>query len=427
MNFYSIDGITIASILDSRRANKDGNFPVKNRITHKRVRKYYSTGKNLSELEWKKLTLPGEEWKKFQESEEWKRLGKPKIRNLSDEEIAIINSFDKIKNAVISLVDRSEFSFALLNRNLGKSLSDSVNTAFKAKISHLEAEGSPGTQLFYQAALNSLQKFAGDNIAFSSVTVKWLDDYEKTMLKGGSSQTTISMYLRALRAICNEAKMDHIIKEEQYPFGKGKKEIRTGSGRKLALSLPQIKSIVFYTDGKETTEKYRDLWFFSYLCNGINFSDLVNLKYSDIRNGEISFVREKTKRTSKVQKVIQAIMTPEMQKIISRWGTKKTSENQFIFPYLKGTETPMEAKIKSLMLINKTNKALKAIGTSVGIDKLTTYVARHSYATVLKRSGANIAFISESLGHSDQKTTEHYLASFEQVERLKNAAFLTQF
>jgi site-specific recombinase XerD len=70
---------------------------------------------------------------------------------------------------------------------------------------------------------------------------------------------------------------------------------------------------------------------------------------------------------------------------------------------------------------------MKYIGEQTGTGKISTYTARHSYATVLKRAGSNIAFISESLGHSDLKTTQDYLASFEQSERAKNAAFLTSF
>lgn len=55
----------------------------------------------------------------------------------------------------------------------------------------------------------------------------------------------------------------------------------------------------------------------------------------------------------------------------------------------------------------------KKLGKEFGIDNLTTYVARHTFATVLKRSGVNIAIISESLGHSDLSTTQIYLDSFE--------------
>jgi len=128
-----------------------------------------------------------------------------------------------------------------------------------------------------------------------------------------------------------------------------------------------------------------------------------------------------------VKKDIQAVLTTEMKTIIKRWGNKNKATDQFIFPYLTGNVTPMEAKVKSLELIRRTNKRLKEIGKSLNIDHLSTYSARHSFATVLKRSGANIAYISESLGHADQKTTENYLASFEQEERIKNAALLTKF
>ena len=70
---------------------------------------------------------------------------------------------------------------------------------------------------------------------------------------------------------------------------------------------------------------------------------------------------------------------------------------------------------------------MKLIGEALFIGNITTYTARHSFATVLKRGGANIAYISESLGHSDLKTTEAYLASFDREEREKNANLLTQF
>lgn len=405
---YSHNGITIVSMLDTRRATKDEKFPVKIRVTFNRDRKYYSTGKNLSLKDWEKLPLT-------------------KSRSFSEVKSDIQNSFEKVKEIVQALEETNNFSFELLNRDLGKSLNDTINTAFKAKISNLESEGRSGTQLYYNAALVSIEKFAGANILFSDVTIDWLNRYEKYMLKEGRGYTTIGMYLRAIRTILNEAIRAGIIKANQYPFGRDKKEIQTGSGRKLALTLAQIKSIVDFSDGNTTTDRYRDLWFFSYLCNGINFTDIVHLKYGNIQNNEISYLREKTKRTSKVKKDIQAVLTTEMKTIIKRWGNKNKSSDQFIFPYLTGNETPMEAKVKSLELIRRTNKRLKEIGKSLNIDHLSTYSARHSFATVLKRSGANIAYISESLGHADQKTTENYLASFEQEERIKNAAFLTKF
>ena len=80
-----------------------------------------------------------------------------------------------------------------------------------------------------------------------------------------------------------------------------------------------------------------------------------------------------------------------------------------------------------MYLTRAINKRMQEVGEQLEIGNISTYTARHSFATVLKRAGANIAYISESLGHQDLKTTENYLASFEREEREKNAALLTNF
>ena len=337
------------------------------------------------------------------------------------------NSFSIIKQNVEILANDSEFSFDALNVRLGRSMSDTLNTAFQTKIELLFENGQIGSYQYYKATLNSIERFAGAKIQFSSVNVDWLRKYEKHLLETGHNYTTVGMRCRAIRCIMNVARVSGIIKENQYPFGNGKYEIPTGQGRKLALTLQQIGKIVTYTDGKENTERYRDLWFFSYLCNGVNFADLLTFKYSNIQNGEIYFVRSKTIRTSKVKRELQAIITPEMQAIIDRWGNKDKQPNSYIFDYLKGNETPMREKTIITDIVCRCNRHMKMIGEAIGIKGISTYTARHSYATVLKRSGANIAYISESLGHADLKTTENYLASFEREEREKNAKLLTNF
>lgn len=295
------------------------------------------------------------------------------------------------------------------------------------KIEILQANEQIGTATYYQNVLTSIEKFNGNNISITSVSVDWLKRYEKFMLDKENSYTTIGMHSRAIRTMMNEAKKGGIIKINQYPFGKGKYEIPTSESRKMALTLQQIKQVISYTDGNEATERYRDLWFFSYLCNGINFTDMLQLRYSNIHNGEIAFRRAKTIRTSKVKKELYAMVTPEMQGIIKKWGNKDKKPDSYIFPYFKGNETPTEISNITKEVIRRCNKKLKVISTALGIDHISTYTARHSYATVLKRSGANIAYISESLGHSDLKTTENYLASFEREEREKNAKLLTNF
>ena len=109
------------------------------------------------------------------------------------------------------------------------------------------------------------------------------------------------------------------------------------------------------------------------------------------------FLRAKTVRTSKVKKEVCAVITPEIQAIIDRWGTKPQNQNNYIFPYIKGNETPMEKKLAIQYLTKHCNKRIKSIGKASGINGISTYTARHSFATILKRSVANIAYIFVSL------------------------------
>ena len=405
---YSKDNLSILVTYDTRRPKKNGLFPVKIQVVYNREQQYYATGKDLSEDDW--VSMPNTNGKKLID-----------VRN------EIKNTFEKVESAAKSLISDDRFSFDALNLRLGKCTSDTLNTAFNAKIDALKINGAIGNMFNYQTALHSIELFAGNKLAFSNITAEWLKRYEKHLLSENKSYVTVSMYIRCIRAIMNDARRTGTIKENQYPFGKGKYEIPIGEGRKLALTMQQIKAIVTFTDGLETTERYRDLWFFSYLCNGINFGDMLQLKYRDIENDEICWYRAKTMQTTRNKKKICATVTPEMQIIIDRWGNPDKKPDSLIFPYLTGNEDPVKKKMIIHDVIRRTNKRLKKIGAAVGIEGLSTYVARHSFATVLKRSGANVSFISESLGHNDLKTTENYLASFEKEERKKNAELLTKF
>jgi len=405
---YSKDGVSVLTVQDIRRKKQSGLFPVKIQVVNNRIQRYYNTGKALNQAD-------------------WAVLAETKSKRLISIRSDIKNSFEKVEDAVRSLVEEGDFSFDRLNNRLGKCMNDTLNAAFKAKIESLVEAGAIGNSITYSCAVRHLEKYAGTNILFDTITVDWLKKYEKAMLNEGKSYTTVSMYIRSMRALFNEAKAAGVIKEAQYPFGKGKYEIPTGKGRKMALTLQQIKQIITYTDGAEATAHYRDLWFFSYLCNGININDMLKLKYANIDGDELHFYRSKTLHTSKEKKEIEALLTPEMQQIIERWGNPDRNPTNYVFPFLTGNETPLEQKNRVKDITRRINKHMKKIGNSLGIAGISTYTARHSFASVLKRSGANIAYISESLGHSDLKTTENYLASFEKEERIKNAAFLTNF
>lgn len=408
MNFqYSKDGITVAVIIDTSHPKREGKYPVRIRVTYLRQRKYYPTGKDLT-------------------ADQWDALPTTKNRELSAVRKDIENSYNIIRSAVEELASNGDFSLDALNARLKLAPSLSINAMFAARFDELKSRGRVGNMTVYYATLKGIERFAGTHVRLSSVTPNWLTRYADFLDNEGKKQTTIAIHLRTLRAIINEARRAGLIKESQYPFGRGRYEIQSGAGRKMALTVEQIGQIANYDDGSEATARYRDYWLFLYLCNGINVADFVKLRYRDIVNGEICFVRQKTERTTRVRKEIRAIITDRMQKIIDRWGTVPRPD-AFIFGILDGSEDPLRQMHKTQYLTRAINKRMTDVGERLGIGHISTYTARHSFATVLKRSGVNIAYISESLWHSDLKTTENYLASFEREERQKNAELLTRF
>jgi integrase/recombinase XerD len=403
---YSKDGVTVAAMFDSAHPKKSGKCSVKIRVTYNRVRHYYPTGKDLMPAEWDALPT--------------------KARALVEIRKDIESSYQIVRTAVEDLLMRGIFSLENLNNRLKRAGGDTLNIAFEGKIAEMKAQERIGNMMAYRVVMKGIERFAGPRVPLSGVSVDWIRRYEKFLLKEGKSRTTVGIHMRHIRAILNDMKRCGKILEAQYPFGRGRYEIQAGEGRKLALTLEQIGQIANYEDGTEATVKYRDYWLFLYLCNGINVADFVKLKYRDIVNGEICFVRQKTERTTKTRKEIRVVVTERMQAIINRWGNPSRPDS-FIFPILDGQEDAMRRKHKTMYFTRAINRRMKEIGERLGIGNISTYTARHSFATVLKRAGTNIAYISESLGHQDLKTTENYLASFEREERQKNAELLTKF
>jgi integrase len=406
---YQKDGISVISILDTRRKldreSDSSLYRVRLRVIYQRQVKEYNTGKELSEDDWSELP----------------KSKKPGLKSIRDD---IQSSFDNIVNSVKEL--NGGFSFDALNLRLGIGSTSTFNNVFQTRVDVLNNEGRIGTAINYSYALKAAESFAGKNIQINTITVSWLKRLESFLREKGKSYTTIGMYMRAIRSIIGILKKAGVIKESAYPFGQGRYEIPEGSGRKIALSLSQVGQIVKYSDNFGKTPIYRDLWVFSYLCNGINIADILRLKFSNISDGEIFWLRKKTERTNKKKKEIRAILLPEMQTIIDKYGNFP-DENNYIFPFLLGGESEQRQREIVMDITKRINRKMKNIAKKLSLGNISTYTARHSFATILKYSGANVEYIKEQLGHASLETTESYLKSFEKVERAKNAAFLTKF
>lgn len=198
---------------------------------------------------------------------------------------------------------------------------------------------------------------------------------------------------------------------------------------KKALDLSHIEKIYNYTPIYESEWKARDYWLFLYFGNGMNPKDLALLKYKNIDGEYFTFERAKTELSTRSDpKPISVYINEDMKAIIERWGNTDKSPENYIFTVLEPGITPLREYELIPLLISFINDWMKKIGEALSIDKkLTTYVARHTFSTVIKRSGASTEFIQEALGHTDVKTTEYYLDSFEKEVKKEFASKLVSF
>ena len=157
-------------------------------------------------------------------------------------------------------------------------------------------------------------------------------------------------------------------------------------------------------------------------------ADIAKLKFKNVTSKSITFIRTKTAKSRKEIKPIVAPVTEEIHRIIDKWSNPDKSPDNYVFPILEDGISAKLEKSKIKWIVKQTNKYMQDLAGELNIEeKITTYTARHSYSTVLKRSGVSTEFISESLGHSDLKTTENYLDSFEDDIKREYANFLTAF
>jgi integrase/recombinase XerD len=295
-----------------------------------------------------------------------------------------------------------------------------------AYVAELDAAGRIGHRDYIKSARSSFVKFSKGKLSFSQVTPSWLMKYENHMIEQENSISTVGMYCRAMRIIFNLASSDkyRTIPKELYPFGlakHGKYQIPTSKGTKRALTPAQKDKVLKYRTLNQSVQKAVDMWIFSYYCNGINFTDMARLKFRDIQEDMIVFVRSKTQLSNRDQESIQAIVNDHVREIIARWGNKSLNPGDYIFPVLRAGLTPSQVAEKVHDFIADTNEELEIACEELDIPKITTYWARHTHAMILRGNDVSIDQIRQNLGHAEESTTQAYLNSID-IERKKKAA-----
>ena len=287
-----------------------------------------------------------------------------------------------------------------------------VEEFYKELLKVFREEGDEGNRAVYNYSFNSLKKFSPNlNIYFSAIDVAWLKRYEDWLIKRKYKGTTLSVLFRTLRGAYNKAIDAKIVNKKYYPFNEFKISKFDISTKKRAISKEDVMKIVKADLEQATYWRIlaRDIFMFSYLSGGISFTDIANLTMDNIDRGRLLYSRQKT------HGAIDFKINSNALDLIDKYAYHR-KKAIYLFPILDANvhKTPLQKKNRIHKILGRVNKELKVLALELGIDSdITSYVARHSFATVLKRSGVDIMLISEALGHSDLKTTQIYLDSFE--------------
>ena len=384
---------------------KKGLYPILLQITNNRRSFRLSTGYKSRIEDW------DERFERFKKT----------VDNYQTKNTILRDLLSKAENVFDEIRKKNKTFNAQLFRDLfyGNTTQEmEVFTFLEDIIKRLSSRGKVNTANTYVTLKNQLKAFYGKKqiLMFSDIDLKLLNRFETYLFKRGCNGGGVSNYMRTLRSTFNKAITDGHADEKYYPFSTSRKKNGytisklKSSATPRALSLSDMEKYKAFKIEKhpELRESYL-LFLFSYYSRGMNFVDMSYLQKKDISNGRLRYARQKTGGKFNI---------PLSENLINILNEFPDLGYDYIFPVLSDLhQTPTQQKNRIKKCLKKMNKDLKDIGELLELEiKLTSYVARHTYATTLKRKKANIGFISQAMGHSDVNTTKAYLENFENDE-----------
>lgn len=389
-------------LLDTRRPMKTGEYPVRLQL-YVNGRQYLIATPISASLpvikRYKKGLMNSTETKQLRDAIQ-KELSKA-TDIISNLRIVTPESFKKIYYSETGIVR--------------KGISTNIKPLYDEKISEVTEQERFGTRHNYQSSYASLNAFAVEclhrrphSIVLQDITPDWVRKYEQWNLKRNASISTVRCYLRPLRAIMNSAISDKLISQNVYPFGKAKGSYILGKSVAAKNNLTKEQLLQLWEYDGRTAVRERDFWWFSYFCNGANPTDLLHLKMDNVHGNFIRFQRRKTQFSNESVGDIVVSLNDEMRAIIDKYHREG---NDYLFDILNDGMTPEEQYKTVIDWKRLTNRMLNKVGKELGFRELSLSMARHSFATTLKLAGTSTSFISNFLGHADERTTQIYLAS----------------
>jgi len=388
--------ITVKAVLDTRSVKKDNTSPLKLRLLYNRKSNQISLGYSILPKDW----------------DEKKERIKPSCKTV--ENVNRINAIILKKKQkafdTLSTLEAEEKLSALTFKEIKAQIlnvdSQIMVIAFGEEImADLRKARRFGNARAYRTMLRSVKDFEkGKDLPLKRINYAWLKKYEAWYLSKGNSLNGLAVYLRSLRSLYNQAIKQKLIEKEFYPFDDYK--IKTEKTRKRAITEKELRRLKNFEPTTIRQKRAKNYFFISFYLMGASFVDLAFLKVDNIYNNRIEYKRRKTGRLHSIP------ISKPLQELLGQYLEGK-GKKDFILNIIKSSD-PKQQVVNVRNELRRYNRSLKEIGKLCGIEApLTSYVARHSYATIAKYKGVPTAVISEALGHTSEEVTQVYLDSFD--------------
>lgn len=373
--------------------NKEGTLYFQ--VIHKRVVRQISTGYKLFPFEWDADSL---------EIVQLPNLSDKRREYLLLVKDRLSESLARFKDIITRLerLDQAYTADDVVGYYHGRTDENGLMGFGRNLIIQLKQVGKKSTAETYACTLNSFARFRQErDVLLEEVESGLMIEYEIYLKSVGVCPNTSSFYMRNLRAIYNRA-VEKELTLQRNPF----KYVYTGIEKTVKRAIP-LKDIRQIRDLDLTLHPQldyaRDIFMFSFYTRGMSFVDMAYLRKKDLQSGILSYRRRKTNQQLFIK------WEKPMQDIIDKYDT---SGSPYLLPIIKNTKADEQKQYKNASHL--VNAKLKKIGRQIGLPiLLTSYVARHAWASIAKSKNIPISTISEAMGHDSETTTRIYLASLD--------------
>lgn len=377
-----------------KKANKIGLFPIAIRITIDRRTTYLYTGQYIEDKFW----------------DDQKGRVKKNHPNASRLNHLILA---KMVEANEKLLESEAKGRSLSVGKLKESIKRDSNNDFKSVADiYLNNIWERKKTNQYKTEKNRVEQFlnfAGNDIKFHEIDVTLLNNFSTFLqFKKNRAKRTVVNFMICIRAIYNLALAANRADKNDYPFGKGKYQIKIPEAKKIGLTIGELKKLENAQDLNPANQHTLNVWLLSFYFAGVRITDIIQLKWSDLKDDRLYY------RMNKNDKLVSLQIPVKAQDILSKYREIRIEDCDLVFPELRGIDLSDEIMVRTRIktVTRNFNRQLERIAKKLEIEKkLTMHIARHSFGNI---SGDRIPIqlLQKLYRHSSVTTTMMYQSNF---------------